>query len=324
MLPRISLILILGVLLTSCSLFKEPVFERVNDVKLKDLTANHTKLDLSIVIRNPNWYSITVRTLNVDVLDKNRDKLGNIVMTQPLKMKKHEVDTVYFEILMDTRKVAKVLSYTSDKVEFIIKAQALAKVFGISKRVRLEQVQEVNFTRIIEDLLPSIPSDFELPTLKTSTKPTSSKIKKYVVRDPEIKPVNSSPTKPDIFKVVKTSVTDIGLKESQLTVRFILLNPYGLAFTFRDFPAEVWINDKYAGKGKLSKPLIFNENVFSADGELIFTLNNLNTILLASGALLKKDLNYLVNGTLMVDGFGTKISKPFKFKGTVEIGKKDK
>jgi hypothetical protein len=104
----------------------------------------------------------------------------------------------------------------------------------------------------------------------------------------------------------------------------MLFNPYGLSFVFRDFPSEIWVNDKFAGRGKLTKPIVFNENIFSAEGEMVFSLSNFNSLLLASKALVKKDMNYLVDGTLQVEGFGAKISKPFKFKGTVEIGKKDK
>ncbi len=311
-------------LLGACSIFKAPNFERVNQVQLKDLTIDRTKLDLSIVINNPNWYGITVKTLDIDVMDRDRNKLGNIVMTQPLKISKHAADTVYFEILMDTRKVAKLLSYSSDKVEFIVKATAKAKVSCISKTIRYEQPNHINFTKIIEDLLPGIPTEYEIPTIHTNTKKPNTKDKKYIFSDPNAKPAGNAPIKPDIFKVAKTSVTDIGFKDTELTIKFMLLNPYGFAFTIRDFPSEVWINDKLAGKGKLAKPIIINENVMSADGELVFKLNNFNSILLVSTALVKKDMDYNVKGNLIAEAFGLKVSKPFKFRGTVEIGKKDK
>lgn len=320
---RIFILLLVSVWLCSCSIFKAPDFERVQEVQLKDLTIDLTKLNLSIVINNPNWYGITVKSLDIDVMDKSRNKLGNIVMTKHLKISKHAADTVYFEILMDTRKVARLLSYSSDKVEFIVKATALAKVFFISKKIHYEQPNEINFTKILENLLPGIPSEFEIPTIHTTTKKTTTKTRKYVVRDPDIKPVNSSPVKPDIFKVIKTSITNVGFKETELTIRFAVLNPYGFAFKIRDFPSEVRINDKLAGKGKLAKPIVLNENVMSADGELIFDLNNFTSILLTSSALAQKDMNYIVTGNLLAEGFGIKVSKPFKFKGTVQIGKKD-
>lgn len=312
---RIAILLILTALLGACSIFKAPEFERLNEVELKDLTPDHTSLDLSIVIRNPNWYAITVKSLDIKVEDMNKDRLGDIVMTQPLKISKHASDTVYFSIDMETRKVTKLVSHNAAKVEFMVKANALAKVFGISKRVKLEQPQSVNFTKILEEMLPSLPSEIEIPTF------VADKKRNLVIRS---KPKPSSPIKADIFKVVKTSITDVGLKETELTVKFLMLNPYGLSFVFRDFPAEVWINDKYAGKGKLAKPLYFDENIASNEGELVFELNNFNSILLASKALFKKDMNYTVKGQLFAEGFGTKISKPFNFKGTVEIGKKDK
>jgi LEA14-like dessication related protein len=315
---------LIALVLSACSVFKEPQFNKVNEIALKDLTADHTSLDLSIVITNPNWYAITVKSLKIEVQDKNSEKLGDIMMTQPLKIEKHSADTVYFEILMNTRKVAKMLSYSTGKVEFTVKAYAVAKVFGISKKIRLEQPQEVNFTQIIEEMLPTIPSDIEIPAINASELTKGKKDRKLLFKDTDIKSMNSSPFKPDIFKVMKTTVTDIGLKETELTVKFLLLNPYGFAFTFKDFPAEIRINDKFAGRGNLAQPIVLNENVISSDGELVFKLNNLNSFLLATGALVKKDMNYVVNGTLQIEGFGTKINKPFKFRGTIEIGKKDK
>lgn len=318
------LLLIALVLLSGCSLFKAPKFERVHQVQLKDLTPDHTNLNLSIVISNPNWFSITVKSLDVEVMDKTRARLGRIIMTQPLKIEKNAADTVYLEISADTRKVASLISHTSQKVEFIVRPIVVAKVFGITKKVTIEQSQEVNFTKILEELLPNIPSNITIPTIRTDDLKKKGKSKTIVVKDPKLIKSTSSPTKPDIFKVLKTSVTDIGLKETQLKVKFLLLNPYGVSFTFRDFPAEIYIDDKYAGKGSLAKPILFSENIISHEGELIFELNNFNSVLLASKALIKKDMDYKVNGTLMVEGFGTKINKPFTFQGTVEIGKKDK
>ncbi len=312
---RFLLLLVPACLLVSCSLFKEPVFERLNEVTLRDITVDNTGLDLSLVIHNPNWYSITVNSLKVDVSDTAAQKMGDIVMTQPLKIARHASDTVYFEIQMETRKVTRLLSHSAQNAEFIIKADARAKVFGIGKRVRMEKRQSVNFTQILEQLLPSIPEEITIPTI------VADKKRKVVVSS---RPNKSSPVQADIFKVLKTSVTDVGLKESDLTVKFQLLNPYGLSFTIRDFPSDIWINDKYAGKGKLARPLAFTENIYQAEGEMVFTLNNINTLGLAAGALFKKDMDYRVKGTLQAEGFGLKIAKPFRFNGTVEIGKKDK
>jgi LEA14-like dessication related protein len=321
---RFLLPLTIALLACSCSLFKAPGFEGLNETELKDLTADHTNLDLSLVISNPNWYAITVKSLRLEILDKSKDRLGDIVMTQPLELEKHTADTVYFEIKLDTRRVAKILSYSSNKVEFTVKAEAIAKVFGISKRIRVEQDQEINFTKIIEDFLPTIPSEIEIPAIKASDLTKKSKDKKLLIKDSGTDPFRDSPVKPDIFKVIKTSISDISLKETELTVSFMIFNPYGFAFTFRDFPAEIMINGKAAGRGKLASPIVFNENVVQSEGELVFNLNNFNSLLLASGVLVKKDQHYEVNGTLMIDGFGTRITKPFKFRGTVEIGKKDK
>jgi LEA14-like dessication related protein len=316
----IPFLLLIPALFSACSLFQTPKFEGVNEFQLKELTPDHTNVDLSIVISNPNNYSITLKSLNIEVMDCSRDRLGTVTMSKPLLMHKNSADTVYFQIQLDTRKVTKLACHSSRNVEFLVRAEAVAKVFGVTKKVTKELPNQINLTQILEEMLPKVPTDYTIPTINTDSLKKSKK--NLVVTDPKI--ANGSHSQADMFKIIKTSVTDIGLKETELTVKFILLNPYGVSFVLRDFPADIWINDKFAGKGRLDSPIIFDENIYSADGELKFELNNFNSLKLAANALVKKDMNYRVEGTLLVDAFDTHITKPFRFKGIVEIGKKDK
>jgi len=308
----------LTLLITSCALFKSPKFERVNSFQLRELGIAQSKMDLSIVVSNPNWYEIQVKNLEVTVLDKSNSRLSDIRLYQPIDIPKHSADTVYLDIDVDTRAVARIISKSANKVEFIVKARADAKVMGIGKHLEIEQPQSVNFTQILAKVLPQIPEDYTIPTIQTGKKknvkpPAGTTLKAEVV---------VSPTPPEIFKVMKTSITDIGFKETELTVKFMMFNPFGLTFTLNDFPAEVWINDKHAGTGNLGKPISFDENVQYREGEIVFNLKNFNSILIAFKGITSRELNYKVNGTLLAEGFGAKISKPFHFNGTVVIGSK--
>jgi hypothetical protein len=42
---------LIALVLSACSVFKEPQFNKVNEIALKDLTADHTSLDLSLPTR---------------------------------------------------------------------------------------------------------------------------------------------------------------------------------------------------------------------------------------------------------------------------------
>lgn len=322
-----AILLLLGIsfLLSSCSLFQAPKFVKVNDVKLLDLTADQTLLDMSIIISNPNWFGIGIKTMKVIVMDKNRDKLGEINLTKPLHISKNATDTVYFQIALETRRVTKLISHEASNVNMVIRAEAVAQAIGVTKKINIEQKQSINFTEIFQRLLPQIPSDIRIPTIQANVKKGKGKDKKLVMQKTDIVPAQAAPTKLELFKVIKTSITDVGFKETELTVKFIMLNPFGVAFTLIDFPAEVYINDKYAGKGTLQKPIKFSEDVVNNDGALVFKLNNLNTMLTGGKALLKKDMNYRVEGTLKAAGFGTTIEKAFRFTGTVDMdGKPEK
>jgi LEA14-like dessication related protein len=303
---------VLSLLLSSCALFTAPKFERVHSVKLLELTADQTRLNLSLVISNPNSYAIGLKTMQVTVMDKNRDKLGIIELAEPVSIVKNAADTLYLEINLETRRVTKLISHEASSLDLIIRAEAVAKAFGITKKLTIEQKQQINLTEILEKALPEIPGQIKIPTISARAKNPKSQV--VILPDN-----NSSPLEKGLFQVIKTKITDVGLKETELTVSFTMLNPYGIAFTLIDFPAEIWINDRYAGKGMLQKPIRFSEDVAKNEGALVFTLNNYNSLLTASKALLKKDLSYRVEGTLKAAGFGTTIEKQFRFSGLVDM-----
>ena len=311
------LCLLLPLLITSCSLFQAPQFKGVSNFKLNELTADHTDIDLALVIANPNGFALALKSLNVTVTDTLQNRLGDVTMLQPLEIPKHDSDTLFLEIELNTRQVAKLVSHSSDKVKFIVHAVAVAHVFGITKQISKDLPEQINITEILLKALPQIPTEFQAPSINISKKKQTQK-GNFTSGE---KKSDTAKATPELFKVLKAGISDMGFKETELTIRFMLLNPFGLTFTLKDFPAQVSVNGTLAGKGRLAKPLVFDEDVYSQEGEIVCTLNNWNSLKLGTNALFKKGLDYVVQGNLQAEGLGVCINKPFAVKGHVDIGK---
>ena len=315
------LILAAFVLLSAgCRLFQPPKVDRVDRFALTELTPDHTFIDLSLVVSNPNGFAVRLESLNLTLSDKDKNHLSDVRMLHPMEIDGHQADTVYFNIQLDTRPVAKLISHSADKVDFNVHVDGKAKVLGMHVPLRLDLPQSINLTQILEDALPKIPSEFTAPTIKLGGKKKHGDMHSESVSSSDTTGTSPHLQTPDLFKVTKAGLTGLGFKETQFSVRFMLLNPFGLSFTLLDFPSQVSINGTYAGNGRLSHPLVFDENVSSQEGEIICKLNNWNSLMAGSKALLHKQADYQVNGTLSAAGFGVTVNKPFVVKGHVDIG----
>ncbi len=302
---RISLFLLLIGLLfigSGSFLYKNPAIEKIENVSLQELNPDHTIINLSLVVKNPNCFKIGVKTMEVRILDKDKDKLAKVVLQKAIEIEKRSSRTVEFQAVLDTRRVAKLVSYTTQNVLFNIQADARVKVLGVSKNISFEVPYEFDLRTALQNALQKFTA-----TTQTITAGTS------------VKKGTGNQSGQEIFKVIKASLNEIGFTEFQFSIKFLLLNPYGFTFTFVDFPCEVFINDKSAGKGYLTKPLNFNEKVFSQEGELVFKMSHFQSIAGLSKGVLSGEIAYKVNGDAVLNGFGMEIRKPFQFQGKTNI-----
>ena len=122
-----------------------------------------------------------------------------------------------------------------------------------------------------------------------------------------------------LFKIQRTTVEKIGIGETELHVNFLILNPYGFSFNFKGFPAEIYINNKLAGRGNLQNQLSFDENVYSKDGVMIFNLSNLKSILGAVSGVFKGEISYSVKGNVLIDAMGMEVNRPYEYKGSLPV-----
>lgn len=268
--------------LSSCRMFKKPTVDRVHDLKIVSMTPDQTDVLLSLKVNNPNSYKLVLKELKVTLLDKDRVSVGSAVMNKQIVIPGRKSTAIDFNVRLDTRKTAKMISHADQVLFFYIQGKGKGRALGCNKKLDFEEPYELNIKDYIADLLPKFAAEGS-----------------------------------DLFKVQKTHITKLGLAQTQVQTDFILLNPFGLSFTFKGFPADVYVNEKIVGKANLGTQLYFNENVYSKDGNIQLEINNFKSLVEAFKGAVQGEIDYKVKGNVLIDAFGMEIKKPYEFKGSI-------
>jgi len=269
-------------------LFKKPRLEKVHDVKIVSFGIDKTELEVSISLNNPNGYKLKVDKLDIELLNKDRGRIGSAGLKSAVEIPSKRSNALNFRVVLDTRPTAKMISTSNQKVFFYISGRGHGKVLGFGKRFDFEEPYELDMKKYLEALLPKFEAGGE-----------------------------------SIFKIKRSYIKKIGFTQADLSVDFILMNPFGLTFKFKGFPAEVFMGDKSVGKGNLSAQMAFNENVTSKDGSMVFKISNWRALSAAFKGVFQGEIPYGVKGTLVIEAFGLQINKPYEYKGSIPINLSD-
>lgn len=286
---RIILILVTLISVSGCKLFKQPKVEKIHDVKIVNFGVDTIDLDISISIHNPNSYQLKLDKLDVDLLNKDRGKIGSASLKNIVTIPKHSSNALNFRVSLDTRPTAKMISISNQSVYFYVSGKGHGKVLGFGKSFDFEKPQEISLKKYLEDLIPRFEAGGE-----------------------------------NIFKLKRSYFKELGFTKSELAIDFLLMNPFGLSFNLKGFPAEVWLGDALVGKGNLASQMRFDEKIHSKDGTMSFNISNLKAIWTALKGALKGEIPYTVKGTVIIDAFGMEIRKPYQYSGTVPISLTEK
>lgn len=278
----IIMLIVLLSLLSGCKMFKKPTVDKIHDIKIVSMSPDVTELLISVKVNNPNSYKLILKSLNIDLLDKSRNQIGNALMKASIMIPGRKSTAIDFTVKLDTRKTAKLISHSDQIVFFYVQGHGKGKALGFNKNFEFEEPYELNIRDYISDLLPRFTAEGK-----------------------------------DLFKLQRTHISQLGLGETEVISEFMILNPYGMSFTFKAFPADVIINDKVVGKGSLQAPLSFDENVYSKDGVIVLKVSNFKSILGALKGVVKGEIGYQVKGTVVIDAFGMEIKKPYEYRGSI-------
>ncbi|HPN40881.1 MAG TPA: hypothetical protein PKX36_05060 [Candidatus Cloacimonadota bacterium] len=282
--PLLTTLLLILLSVSGCRLFKQPTLEKIHDVKILKLGVDKIEMELSLSIHNPNCYKLKLDKLNVDLLSKDRVKIGSAALQKTVIIPKRKSNALYFSVSLDTRPTARMISLSNQSVYFYISGKGHGKVLGFGKKFEFEEPYELDLKKYLEELIPRFEAGGE-----------------------------------NIFKLKRSYVKEMGLTQAELAVEFILMNPFGLGFNLKGFPAEVWLGDTKVGNGNLASQLRFDENIHSKDGAMIFKISNFKALWSAVKGVVKGEIPYSVKGTVIIDAFGMEIRKPYQYSGTVPV-----
>lgn len=278
-------ILPLLLLLSSCKmLFKTPAVEKIQNVKLLSFSPDRTEVQISVIVHNPNNYEIRLNRLKLDLLDKNRFRVGSAEMTNTIDLPKKKSINVDINVKLLTRPLIASVGNIQHDVQFFIAGKGDAKAMGISKRFEFEEPYSLSLKEYLQNSIPSFSAGGQ-----------------------------------DVFKLTRTYVGEIGLGKTSLNSDFILMNPFGFSFNFKGFPAKIFIDGKEVGRGQLKNQLNFNENVFYKEGTMVFELSNLKSIVGATKGAFKGEISYSVQGTIVLDAMGMELKNPYEFSGVIPV-----
>lgn len=270
---------------TGCKfLFKKPQVSKVHDFKVISLGVDKIELEVAVSVLNPNAYQLKLDKLDIDLLNKDRERIGSAAMQKTVIIPKRKSNALSFRIKLDTRPTAKMISHSNQTVYLYVAGRGHGKVLGFGKNFSFEEPYELDLKKHLEMLIPKFEASGQ-----------------------------------DLFKVQRSYLKKLGLTQAELHVDFILLNPYGLSFRLKGFPAEVFLGEKSVGKGNLSMQMNYTENTHSKDGTMVFKISNWRALGAALKGVFQGEIPYRVQGTVMIEAFGLEINKPYNYKGVVPI-----
>ncbi|MBW6514838.1 MAG: hypothetical protein K0B87_08810 [Candidatus Syntrophosphaera sp.] len=270
--------------LSSCKLFKTPTLEKVHDVKVLSIDPDKTNLEVSISVNNSNCYTLILKELEVNLLNRTRERIGSVELKKAVEIPKKRSNALDFHISLDTRPTVKMVNHSDQKVFVYISGEGSGKVLGVSKKFSFEEPYEIDIKEQLEKVVSGFKADGQ-----------------------------------DIFQIKRSYVKQVRLAQSQIAVDFLILNPYGLQFKLKSFPSTISIGGREAGTGEILQPLEFDERVYSREGSMTFKINNWKAIVNAVKGAFKGEIEYEVNGKVKIDAYGLEIDQPFTYGDLIYI-----
>jgi len=270
--------------LSSCKLFKTPILEKVHDVRVLSIDPDKTNLEVSFSVNNPNCYQLVLNDLEVNLLSRNRERIGFAELQKAVEIPKKRSNALDFRLSLDTRPTVKMVNHSDQKVFVYISGEGSGRVLGIGRKFSFEEPFEIDIKEQLEKVISGFKADGQ-----------------------------------DIFRIKRSYVSRMRLAQSQIAVDFIILNPYGLKFKLKAFPSTISIGGRQAGTGEISEPLEFDEKVYSREGTMTFKINNWKAIINAVKGAFKGEIEYQVDGNVQIDAYGLEIDQPFSYGDMIYI-----
>ena len=134
-------------ILSACSIYKEPQFKELSGYKLTKIEGNEIRFNVEGIISNPNWYAIKIKKSSLDVFIENK-KFGVISLDNKIKIKSKRDNNLSVPITLMGMAFR-------DSISMEIKGPLKAGVFFINHKFPVQFTKNFSSKAIIKNLFKS-------------------------------------------------------------------------------------------------------------------------------------------------------------------------
>jgi LEA14-like dessication related protein len=140
---------------SSCIELQDVEFKGMDGIKIEKMENKKIALSLGVKIENPNFFSIKIKPSVVDVF-VNDELIGKAYLDEKIKLI-HKTENTYFtkiHVDLEEGSIFKFMKYAMKlKVQLRVKGKIKGSVYGISKKVEIDEMKEVDGSNFKMDKL---------------------------------------------------------------------------------------------------------------------------------------------------------------------------
>ena len=144
-------------ILSACSIYKEPEFKELSGYKLTKIDGNEIHFNVEGIISNPNWYALKMKKSSLDVFIENK-KFGVLQLEDKLKIKSKRDNnlSVPMTLIMEPGSMVKMMGWAlRDSLSIEIKGPLKAGAFFIYHKFPVQFTKSISSKNIIKNLFKS-------------------------------------------------------------------------------------------------------------------------------------------------------------------------
>ena len=145
------------IILSACSIYKEPEFKELSGYKLTKIDGNEIHFNVEGIISNPNWYALKMKKSSLDIFIENK-KFGVLQLEDKLKIKSKRDNnlSVPNTLILEPGTMVKMMGWAvRDSISIEIKGPLKAGVFFIYHKFPVQFTQSISSKNIIKNLFKS-------------------------------------------------------------------------------------------------------------------------------------------------------------------------
>jgi LEA14-like dessication related protein len=133
-------------LVSSCFDYDDIDFKGVDNFKVEKFEGKKISFSMDVILENPNSFSVKIKPSVVDVyLDDNL--IGKTYLDQKVKIIKRKENSYFVPLHVELEDgiLMKLMKYSlKDKVKLRLVGKVKGSVYGISKKVKIDETKEID------------------------------------------------------------------------------------------------------------------------------------------------------------------------------------